>query len=116
MGHEYPEVPICARSRTGFVVTFANCTQLWLSKLQTDIALSILHSEYVALYHYVRALLPLKSIIKEVIENLGIDSETMKSVSRHTVYEDNKGAIVVTKSPRTTTTSKHIDVKYHCFR
>ena len=24
-GHEDPQDPICARSRTGFVVTFANC-------------------------------------------------------------------------------------------
>ena len=55
-------------------------------------------------------------LVKEVIENLGIDSETLKSVSRPTVYEDNNGAIVVTKIPRTATASNHIDVKYHCFR
>ena len=34
-GHEDPQDPICARSRTGFVVTFANCPLLWVSKLQT---------------------------------------------------------------------------------
>ena len=44
-GHEYSQEPICARSRTGFVVTFANCYLLWMSKLQTEIALSTLHSE-----------------------------------------------------------------------
>ena len=27
-GHEDPQDPICARSRTGFVVTFANCPLL----------------------------------------------------------------------------------------
>ena len=32
-------------------------------------------SEYLALSHSVRALLPLKSLIKEVIDNLGIDGE-----------------------------------------
>ena len=32
-GHEDPQDPICARSRTGFVVTFSNCTLLWVSKL-----------------------------------------------------------------------------------
>ena len=36
-GHEYPQDPICARSITGFVVTFANCPLLWVSKLQTEI-------------------------------------------------------------------------------
>ena len=51
-GHENPQVPICARSKTGFVVTFSNCPPLWVSKLQTEIALSTIHSEYVALSHY----------------------------------------------------------------
>ena len=63
-GHENPQGPICAGSRTGFLLTFANCLLLWVSKLQTEIALSRLNSEYVALSHSVRALLPLKIIIK----------------------------------------------------
>ena len=84
-----------------------------MSKSQTDISLSTLHSEYVALSHSVRALIPLKSLIKEVVENLGIDSEKMKFVSSSTVYEDNNGSIFVATSPSTTPTSKHISVKYH---
>ena len=63
-GHENLQYPICARIRTVFVVNFANCPLLWVSKLQTDIALSTLHDEYVALSHSFRALLPLKSLIK----------------------------------------------------
>ena len=69
-----------------------------------------------ALYHSVRSLLPLKSIIKEVIDNLVIDCENLKFVSSSTVYEDNNGAIVVATSPRMTPSSKHISVKYHWFR
>ena len=61
-------------------------------------------------------LLPLKSLIKEVIDNLGIDSENMKFVSSSTVYKDNNGSMVVEKIPRMNPTSKHIAVKYHCFR
>ena len=114
--HENPQDPICDRSRTGFVVTFSNCPLLWVSKLQTEIALYTLHSEYVALSHSIRALLPLKSLIKEVIYNLGIDSEKLKFVSSSTIYEDNTGAIVVTTSPRMTPTSKNIAVKDHWFR
>ena len=68
-----------------------------------------------AVSHSVRALLPLKSLIKEVIDNLGIDCENLKFVSSTTVYEDNNGAIVVVTSPRMTPTSKHIAVKYHWF-
>ena len=105
-----------ARSRNGFVVTFSNFPLLWVSKLQTEIALSTLHSEYVELSHSVRALLPLKSLIKEVIENLGIDCENLKFVSSSTVYEDNNGAIVVATSTGMTPSSKHIAVKHHWFR
>ena len=38
-GHENFQDPIYARSRTGFVVTFANCPLLWVSKIQTEIDL-----------------------------------------------------------------------------
>ena len=69
-----------------------------------------------ALSHSIRALIPLKSLFKEVIDNLGIDSEKLKFVSSSTVYEDNNGAIVVAKSPRMTPSSKHIAVKYHWLR
>ena len=86
-GNENPQEPICSRSTTGFVVTFSNCTILWVSKLHTEIAIFTLHSEYVVLSHSVRALLPLKSLIKEVIENLGIDSKKLKFLSRSTTMD-----------------------------
>ena len=69
-----------------------------------------------ALSHSVRSLVPLKSLIKEVIDNLGIDSEKLKFVSSSTIYEDNNGYIVVAKSTRMTPKSKHIAFKYHWFR
>ena len=34
-GHENPQDPICARSRTRFVVIFSSFPLLWVSKLQT---------------------------------------------------------------------------------
>ena len=58
----------------------------------------------------------LKGLIKEVIDNLVIDSEKLNFMSRSTVYEDNNGSIDVETSPRMTPTSNHIDVKGHWFR
>ena len=87
-----------------------------MSKIQTEIALSTLHSKYLELSHSVKALLTLKSLIKEVIDNLGIDSKKLKFVSSSTIYEGNNGSIVVARSPRMTPTSKHNAVKYHWFR
>ena len=50
------------------------------------ISLYTIYFRCVELYHFVRDLLPLKSIIKEVILKLGIDSENLKFVSISTVY------------------------------
>ena len=69
-----------------------------------------------ALSHSIRALLPFKSLIKEVIDNLGIDIEKLKLVSSSTIYEDNNEAIFVATGPRMTPTSKYIAFKYHWFR
>ena len=58
----------------------------------------------------------MKIIIKELIDNLVIDSDKLKFVSSSILYEDNKGAIFVSTSPRMNPASKHIAVKYHWFR
>ena len=100
--HENPQDTICDRSRTRVLVTFENCLLLWVSKLQTNIDFSTLHSEYMVLYHSVRELRPLESIIKEVIKNWVIDSEKLKFVSRSTAYVNNNGAVVLSTSPRMT--------------
>ena len=65
-----------------------------------------------ALSHSIRELLTLKSLTQEVIDNLVIDCEKLKFVSRSTIHEDNKEAIVMATSPRTTPKSKHIAFKY----
>ena len=66
-----------------------------------------------SLSHPVRELLPLASLTKEVIDNVGIDSEKLKFLSRSTVYEENNGAMVVSKIPMITPRKNHIYVKYH---
>jgi hypothetical protein len=39
-GHEEHTDPACAKSRTRFIVTFADCLVFWQSKLQTETTLS----------------------------------------------------------------------------
>ena len=66
--------------------------------------------------HYVKYLLPLKILIKEVFDNSGMDIEKLKYVSSSTVYEDNNVPIFVALISRMTPTSKQISVKYNWFR
>ena len=81
--------PICAKSCTGFVITLANCPLQWVSKLQSEIALSTLHAEYVALSQSLCELLPLKDLVKEVTSVLNL-SDNFSTITKSTVFEDNK--------------------------
>ena len=46
--------PVCVKSRTGYLIMFMGCTLTWVSKLQTQIALSTMESEYIALSQSMR--------------------------------------------------------------
>ena len=61
--YEDDQDPICVKSRTGYVFTIAGCPVTWASKLQTEIALSTLEAEYIALSTAMRELLPMRLII-----------------------------------------------------
>ena len=50
-GHKKHDDTACAQSRTGFIVTFDDCTVLWISKLQTKTALSTTEAEIIAFAH-----------------------------------------------------------------
>ncbi len=57
--YEDDQDPHCVRSWTGYVITMANCPILWSSKLQTEIALSTMEAEYVALSTSCKDLFPI---------------------------------------------------------
>ena len=48
-GIESDQDPICVKSRTGYLIMFMNCPLVWKSSLQTQIALSTMEAEYIAL-------------------------------------------------------------------
>ena len=62
-GYEDNADPASVKSRTGFVITVANCPVLWVSKLQTKTALSTMEVEIVALAHSYRELFPIMDIV-----------------------------------------------------
>ena len=84
-GRKNPQDPICDRSRTRLLVIFFNCPLFWVSKLCIHIDLYNFYHEYVELSHSVIALLPLKCLIKDMIDNLLIDSYKLKFVWSATV-------------------------------
>ena len=116
-GHEHPQDPHCVRSRTGYVITLANCPILWKSKLQTEIALSTMEAEYVALSTACKDLFPVMDLVKELGTAFDLPIRD-KSRFHVRVHEDNVGALTLGKLEprRMTPRSKHYAVKYHWFR
>ena len=114
-GVEDDQDPISVKSRTGYVLLLANCPLLWVSKLQTEISVSTMEAEYIALSTSLRDLVPMQEIIHEVAAALGLN-EKLKCSANSTVFEDNNGALTLATAPKLTPRSKHIAVKYHWFR
>jgi len=60
------------QSRTaGFVITFANCPVLWVSKLQTEAALSTMEADIIALAHSCRELFPIIDMTQSLSDAVG---------------------------------------------
>ena len=108
--------PICVRSRTGYVITLGEMPVLWVSKLQTEISLSTTEAEYIALSTGMRSLLPLRNLVKDVSDSLGVKRNEISSVSA--VWEDNNACLKLVNDPypNMSPRTKSIAVKYHWFR
>jgi hypothetical protein len=106
--------PVCVKSRTGYVIKVAGCPLVWSSKLQSEVALSTMSSEYVALSQAMRELIPLRRMVSQFCEALDIKPYAGTKI-KSTVFEDNSGALGMAVSPKITPRNKHIAIKYHFF-
>ena len=114
---EESQDPISVKSRTGFIFTLGSCPILWASKLQTEIALSTMEAEYIALSSAMREFIPLQRTLFEIAERLQIESIKACKMNS-TIWEDNSGCLTLAnlEPPRMTPRSKHYGTKYHWFR
>jgi len=115
-GHEKPTDPSCAKSRTGFVITFADVPILWQSKLQTETALSTMEAEIIALSACCRELFPLIDMVESL--TAAVNLPTGETTMQLSVHEDNSGALVLAKTlpPQFTPRSKYYAIKTIWFR
>jgi hypothetical protein len=114
-GVEADQDPVCVKSQTGYCLTLAGCPLIWVSKLQTEIALSSTEAEYIALSQSLRDLIPMRRLLEEASKGLQLTVKK-NAILYSTVFEDNNGALSVAQSPRMTPRTKHIAIKYHHFR
>lgn len=101
-------------SRTGYVLMYAGCPIHWVSKLQTEIALSTAEAEYIALSQSLREVIPLMSMMKELKSAFPIEIQLPNF--NCTVHEDNQSCISMATKQKFSPRTKHIALKYHHFR
>jgi hypothetical protein len=113
---EYAETdPSTAKSRSGWIVMYANCPIIWCSKLQSQVALSTTEAEYIALSQALRDIIPIMDLVLEIRElNFQVICSAPKIYCK--AFEDNSGALELAKLPKLRPRTKHINICYHHFR
>ena len=116
-GHEKTNDPACAKSRTGFVITVSDCPMVWMSKLQSETALSTMEAEIIALAHCCRELFPVIDVVEEMGIAVGLPTEDLATM-HVSVHEDNAGALILAETipPAFTPRSKYYAIKTVWFR
>jgi hypothetical protein len=116
--------PVSVKSRTGYVIFYSGCPLLWVSKLQTQIALSTMEAEYIALSQSMGELIPIRRVLKELFQYVFSKKSSVTystkskafTIPPSTVYEDNSACLKFARMPRMTPRTKHIGIPYHWFR
>jgi hypothetical protein len=80
-----------ARSRHGYIISYAGCPVMWKSQLQTEIALSSSESEYCGLSYALQDAIPIMELLKEM-KRFKFPTRTAKAKVHCQVFEDNSGA------------------------
>jgi len=108
------DVPSSAKSHAGYIIMLSNCPLIWKSRLIPEIALSTQEAEYTALSMSMRAVLPLRALILEILGALDLPSE-VAATFRCRTFEDNNGALLLATKQRITNRTKYYLIKWHWF-
>ena len=109
--------PSSAKSRSGYIIKFCDCPLLWKSQLQPTIALSTAEAEYYSLSQAMRALLPIRSTLKEFfgIVQAPVRFTSLSNYIPTTVYVDNTSALTLARDQQITSRTRHYHCRFHFF-
>ncbi len=115
---EEKQDPISVKSRTGYIIMYRGAPLLWVSKMQTQIALSTMEAEYIALSQSMRDLIPIREVLKEIMTvvfelkldivyhshskafaDTSLGSMSRQNILQSTVYEDNDACLKFARMP-----------------
>jgi len=114
-GREVQNDATSAKSRTGYIITFGGFPIIWKSQLQTAVALCTMEAEYSALSSAIRVLLPIQSLLNEILPGVNQQHSKSAPMVRCRVFEDNNGALQLATQHQLTSRTKYFHVKWHHF-
>ena len=112
---EYGHEPDSARSRHGYIISYAGVPIVHKSQLQTEIALSSMESKYTGLSYALREAIPIMELLKEM-KSKGLEVLDYHPKVHCKVFEDNSGALEMASVHKWRPRTKHIATKLHHFR
>jgi hypothetical protein len=93
--------PAMAHSCTGYIMFAYGVPICWGSRLQTEIALSTVESEYIALARATREVLGLQNLLEEISNEMDVN-KTFQFTTLSQIFEDNNSTLALAKSPTLT--------------
>ena len=106
--------PSSARSRTGYIIALSGVPLYWKSTLQKEACTASCESEYVALGHAMKALIPLIELVKECCTQVGLPSEATADIHAD-VFEDNNACLVIATKQMLTSRTRWFHQRWHWF-
>jgi hypothetical protein len=95
------------RSTSWYVFQICGSTVSWCSKRQSSVSRSSTEAEYIAL-----SMASQEAVwLSRLLENVGVKQE-----EPILIYEDNQGAIELSRKPKFHNRTKHIDIAHHFIR
>ena len=102
-----------AKSHAGYIINVAGCPLVWKSQLMQSISLSTAKFEYYSLSLLMRAMIPVRALLFEMISMLKISCDLAEV--KFTINVDNTSAITLAVDQKITSRTCHYHAKMHHF-
>ena len=103
-----------AKSRMGYIIKLGGCPLVWKSQLISSVCLATAEAEYYSLSHCLRALLPIRKTLEELVENLELPQEVKATISS-TAFGDNSTCMIIARNHCFTSRTRYYHTQSHHF-
>lgn len=110
-----PRETSSARSRISYIAYLSGVPLFWRTQLLSCICLSTCEVEYAAISHGMRALIPVRRLLNEMVANIGNGHTTSLPVVRSSVFTDNASALILAATQRLTNRTRYFHTQWHHF-